>query len=322
MEADFFNDLESALTNVGTNVLWKRKVGDVVLWIAPLTMVGQGKVVETITSADPKSNVIGETKRITLSHSVVGINETDLRPYRDGVPVFPSLDRERKPVKVSLDRYLYGKMAGWGAQFVDDAFAVYADLMESFQKQNLKDVKFENTKDPREELADLMVKVTELREQLGMNQLVDPDHEPARREELDEEVPDEPVRAAPPVGDDFDPFRQVPDRAPPSPDPVPRRAREIMESEDAALRDAAPSGAPVQHPNPNAAPAPPPMQAVGPIPVPVVSRHPGVHGPVHVGTPSVPSEVIEEPSRRTAVSPPEIDKPHSNRNPRFQPPPR
>jgi hypothetical protein len=39
-----------------------------------------------------------------------------------------------------------------------------------------------------------------------------------------------------------------------------------------------------------------------------------------VATPSVPSEVIEEPSRRVAVAPPEIDKPPANRNPRFSPP--
>ena len=307
MDESFFAALEAGLTNVGTDVYWKRKVGSIELWIAPLSMVGQGKVIEAITGTDGKGNVIGESKRITLSHSIVGFNEIDLRPYRDGVPAFPLKGRDGKQVNVSLDKYHYGKMSGWGAQFVDDAFAVYADLMESFAKENLKGVKFENAKDPREELAELMVKVTELRDQLGMPELVErgseADQEPDADREPDggEEGPDGPSGGAVdgPDAPGFDPFRQIPDRA-----------RHIAELEGVHPGDPGPPPVMGQA-------APPPMQQVARIPAPV--RQDPVRGPIHAAMPSVPLEVIEDRSPRVMAEPPPIDKPPSNVNPRFRP---
>ena len=315
MDEEFFKGLEAGLTNVGTDVYWRRRVGSLELWIAPLSMVGQGKVIEAITGTDGKGNVIGESKRITLSHSIVGFNETDLRPFRDGAPAFPSKGKDGKLANVSLDRYLYAKMAGWGAQFVDDAFAVYADLMESFAKQNLKDVKFENAKDPREELAELMAKVAELRDQLGMPELVEKgseaDLEPAAAPGPDgddggpdgeDEGPDGPARGGGGGAEPgFDPFRQVPERS-----------RQIAELE--GVHPADPGPPPARGPA-----SPPPMQHVAQIPAPVV-RRPEIRGEVHSALPSVPLEVIEERSQRVQADPPVIDRPHSNVNPRFKPP--
>jgi hypothetical protein len=118
-------------------------------------------------------NVINETKRVTLSFSIVGINELDLREYRDNIPRFPGISKDGSKVKVTLDRYIYNKMTYWGAQYIDDVFSVFADLIETDQKENLKNIKFENAKDPESELEELQKKVDELREALGKPRLVE-----------------------------------------------------------------------------------------------------------------------------------------------------
>ncbi len=318
MDDVFFQELEASLTNVGSDTVWKRSVGGVLLWFAPLTMTGQGKVAEFINSYSG-SHGWGESKRVTLSHSIVGIGETDLRSYRDGAPAFPSVDREKKPIKVALNQYLFGKMAGWGSTFVDDAFKVYADMMESIEKQNLRDVKFENTKDPKEELGELMAKVAELRDQLGLKALVDPDEDPRYAEKA---APDH-------SGGDGDDGENPP-AVPAAPSPEPRRAEmpssDPVPSFDPFSRstpfdgsDDLPPPRPRPEPSRPSMDSPPPMASTGPLPAPVVSR-PAVPGPIHRAMPSVPSDVIEEQTVRAAVAPPPIDKPQTNRNPRFSAP--
>jgi hypothetical protein len=315
MDQDFFTDLEAAFTGAGADTLWKRRVNGILIWLSPLTMNGQAKLVETIEGYKGP-NTYGESKRVTLSHSIVGVNDTDLRQYRDGAAVFPQMNRKGEMVNVPLDKYLYGKMGGWGSQFVDDLYTVFGDMSETVEKQNLKDVKFENSKDPREELAEHMAKVAELRDQLGMKPLVDPDEDPrylgkSQSEQSEEGAADSPPDAEPadPVPS-FDPFARIdPSRSPthaspavPAPVPVPVPV-------------------PPSHPTPGME-MPPPMAAVAPIPAPVPSttfNRPGVDRPIHVGMPSVPSEIMEESTARTTVAPPVIDRPAGNRNPRFSP---
>src|SRR5580704_2020168 len=125
---DFIDALDSVLSNVGTDIYWKRHVGDLELWLSPLSVVGQERVTSAIGKAEIGTNIVGESKRTTLANSIVGINSTDLRSYRDGAPVFPSKNREGKVIKVQLEKYLYEKMSRWSHQYLDDVFEVYADL--------------------------------------------------------------------------------------------------------------------------------------------------------------------------------------------------
>ena len=142
MEPDFISDLDTTLSNVGTDVHWKRKVGSLELWISPLSITGQEKVTAAVNKAELGTNIVGESKRVTLSNSIVGVNEKDLRSYRGGAPAFPSRTKEGKLVNVRLEEYLYSKMANWSAQYIDDVFAVYADLMETFSKENKFEMRY------------------------------------------------------------------------------------------------------------------------------------------------------------------------------------
>jgi hypothetical protein len=230
-DLDFIHDLEAAITNVGSDVSWERKVGGVSLTLSPLTVLAQERVTEQITKMEGPT-IIAESKRATLSHAVVGIGGIDLRQYR-GQAVFPSKSRDGKAVSVTLDRYVYDKIGSWGAQFVDDVFEVYSDLMESFQKSNLKDVKFENAKNPYDELVELEMRVHELRGQLGKPHLVEAgqggDEEPG-----DEEPAPQPPPAAP---EKFSPFAKVPDGRPVPAPSVEERSAAIAEV-DSGLEEA------------------------------------------------------------------------------------
>lgn len=168
---DFFTDLENALAFIDQDCVWKRKVGNIEIWFAPTPYDGQMKVNEVYGNSELGVNMVLESKRVTLSHSIVGINETDLRPHRHSF-AFSKKERDGKTVKCSLDAYLYDKISSWPAQFVDDAFEVFADLIDTYQKKNLLEVKFENRQTPRELLADLESKVADLRQELGLPPLV------------------------------------------------------------------------------------------------------------------------------------------------------
>lgn len=229
-ELDFIRDLEAAITNVGSDVSWERKVGSVSLVFSPLTVLAQERVTEQITKMDGPT-IIAESKRATLAHAIVGIGGIDLRGHRGSVS-FPGKSRDGKSVNVSLDKYVYEKIGSWGAQFVDDVFEVYSDLMESYQKANLKDVKFENAKNPYDELVDLEMRVHELRGQLGKPHLVEAGSAEAAGTEDDEE----PAPAAP-VREEFSPFAKVPEARPAPAPSVEERAAAIAE-EDGGLDEA------------------------------------------------------------------------------------
>ncbi len=209
---DFIDELEKSISNVGASTVWKRKIGETTLWFSPITLYGQEKVTEFLNSADDASiAVIHETKRMSLSHAIVGINEHDLRPYKEGTPALPITGRDGKPTKVSLDKYLHAKIINWSAQFVDDAFSVYADLIESLQKKNLEDIKFENTKSPEEELSELEERVATIRLGLGKPPLVE-----MKMEEVQESVSPTEQESKPLPGEavevSYDPFAKIADK--------------------------------------------------------------------------------------------------------------
>ena len=250
-EAEFL-ELEQAFTNVGRNEIWEREVGDHKIKLSPISFPAQEKVNEVLSNKLLGNNVVVETKRVTLSHSILGIDAIDLAKYQDSGPIFSITDRKLgKQVKVTLDKYIYEKMNSWSAQYIDDLFEVYADLNESHQKSNLKNIKFENLKDPQIELLELEERVSELRKQLGKPQLteapIEPVGEPPEAEESDEE----------PLEDEFDPFRAVepeeqslqnivqppvvPDSTPViTKPPVSTRTQQILESESGLTSTANP----------------------------------------------------------------------------------
>lgn len=339
MDADFFKELEESISNAGTDEVWERTIGGRRILLSPISFVGQGKVQEALSNKDFGSNIIGESKRITLSHAIVGMDKFDLSKHRIAGPVFGPVQMPGgKSLKVDLPTYIYLKMANWGSQFVDDIFNVFADLMETHAKENVKEVKFENAKNPVDELGDLMVRVTELRVQLGMSPLVegksveeneveDFNEEQAERARESEEAAERQKKES--SAESFDPFR-------------------TMQVDDMPPRGSNPRQ-PVIPPPPVRSPitSPPPPEAVDayvprtPDPVPVttvpvvipqnmrrthqVAEAEG-HTPVStpqspfVASPSISHEVIEAPAARSQASPPVIDPKAFGRNPRFNPP--
>lgn len=339
MDQDFFKQLEESFSNVGADECWKRDVGGRTVWFSPISVNGQAKVQDALVSKDLGANAINESKRITLCHAIVGIGDVDLREYRNSGPVFGPIPDPRDPKKkqmLDLAGYVYMKMATWGSQWLDDAFTVFADLMESHQKENVKNVKFENSKNPAEELGELMLRVTELRMQLGLPPLVEQERKPGDVDEVKEfeRQMEEEARLAEekeaqrsareqeqqeePPAVPFDPFKPV---APPAPDVR-------------AAQPPRPVPEPVERP-----PAPPAPTPVVTVPVPVLAqpRAQGVAprpiasfdegGPPQStaqtpfqAAPSVPHEVIEQQAPRVQTAPPVIDPLLAGRNPRFRPP--
>lgn len=219
MDDNFFKKLDEALTNVGSDKYWERKIGGHVVWLSPVPFKCQHKVNELLTNPELGTNVIGEVKRMTMSFAIVGFDGLDLRPYRDDTPQFPVMEhREKKQVKVALHKYLSYKMEEWGTEWIDSAFEVFADIMETIKKENLKEVKFENARDKREELAELEEKVRDLRIELGLPLLVEvsanADAPPVEKAP----PPPEPEEPPPPP---FDPFRKLPQAAQAAQPPAP-----------------------------------------------------------------------------------------------------
>lgn len=333
MDEAFLQELDAHITNVGTDKCWKRVIGGLEIWFSPIPYTAQIKANETIVNENLGTAAVQETKRIALSHSIVGFDKFDLRKYRNAGPTFPMAVTERgrdgesvrKFVKVELSKYIYEKIAGWDSELVDLAFEVFADLMESNKKEAVKDVKFENAKEPADELAELEIRASEIREQLGMPQMVEASgesnelqfEEPGR--DLQEQEPSglpeqEPERDPEPTqGEDFDPFRTVqkpvdrpdpePVRSVPVPEPQPRK----MSAIDLELERRGQGPVAVQ---PSVQPA---------IPAQVGST--SSPDRPYEAQPSVDVGVVEQQGERKVVDPPKIDrKPGGqSKNPRFNP---
>lgn len=144
MDKSVLDQLESLLDKVGADTLWKKTLGERTIWLCPISYVAQEKVTEALTSSN---GILGlsDSKRITLSHAIVGIDQFDFRDLASQGSVFPVKNAAGNTVMTTLDRFIYHKMGDWGAQYVDDLFSLYADLMEVYQQDNLKGIKFEGT---------------------------------------------------------------------------------------------------------------------------------------------------------------------------------
>jgi hypothetical protein len=223
IDENFFKKLDEALTNVGTDKYWERKIGGHNVWISLVPMKSQQKVNEIMNNAKELNlTVIGDIQRTALSFAIVGFDGIDLRKYRDGSPVFPVYNvHEKKTYNVSLDRYLYTKMGEWGTEWIESAFAVFSDITETVKKENVKDVKFENLKTKKEELLELEAQVAALRQELEMPQLVEFDENrdvssfnkdlqnkiKEESKKLNEENESESERPR------FNPFQRIPEKA-------------------------------------------------------------------------------------------------------------
>jgi len=167
MEDDFFQELDQSISNISADKCWQRKIGEFIIWFSPVdyksNLIIQQKMEEMIGIT-----VLYEIKRLALSYSIVGINNIDLRPYRYSPPSFTINGKN-----LSLSSYVYEKIGQWDNEFVDAAFKVFSDLMESDRNQILQNVQFENEKPPLEELSEIEIRSAELREQLGLPRLVE-----------------------------------------------------------------------------------------------------------------------------------------------------
>ncbi len=308
MDDSFFKDLDEHITNVGTDKYWKKKIGNIVLWFSPIPYTGQLRANETLAKLSQLKNdesgidAIQETKRITLSHSIVGFDEYDLRKFRfDG----PCILVNDSTLKIELHKYIYQKMAGWDSEFVDVAFDVFADLSETNRKEILKDVTFDNIKDYREELEELETKAANLRDQLDMPQMTEISK---INEEEDNEEEDNINKEK--SENDFDPFKIIKideevyasDTIPPTslisnePDkisPIQKEleSRKIKEAQSDTLINGEKD---------------------------IVSTADNPHGSI----PSVPDEIIENQANKKTVNFPRIDPLVQSINSRFQPPQR
>lgn len=221
MSDDFLAELETTLSSISEDKMWKRTIGGVEIWFIPTPYDGSLKVNEVYADSTLGGNVVLESKRTTLSYSIVGFDNVDLRPYR-GQFVFPKKNPDGKVVKTSLTDYLYRKILSWPGLYVDDVFEVLADLMETYRRENLIAVEFENKKTPREELSELESRAAEIREELGMPQMVEA-REFQRTEESENESPDQDMDYHDPLKN-ISPFARVPQdepTIPPPPSPIP-----------------------------------------------------------------------------------------------------
>lgn len=286
MDDNFFKQLDEALTNVGSDKHWERVIGGHKVWLSPVPFKRQHHINEILTNQELGANVIGEVKRLTLSYSIVGFDGFDLRQYRNDSPVFPMTDRERKPIKVPLHKYILHKMEEWGIEWIDAAFDVFADITETLKKENLKEVKFENARDKREELAELEEKVRDLRIELGMPPLTEEKDETAKGESAPAPEPEPEPQAQ------FNPFQKMTE---------------------------APGGPPAEPPSVPSPPAPVPTAAPRNVPVrPVDGATSTPDRPYISGR--IAEDVIEERPDRPPAPPIVLDPVHDNRNPRFRPP--
>lgn len=331
MEPSFLAELEAAVTNVGTDVVWKRQVADRIVWLSPLSYTDQLKVQDTLVNEDLGSNAVQEAKRLTLSHAIVGFDALDLRPHRGSM--FPGTDKAGKRLQVTMDKYVYQKIQGWSSDFVDLVFEVFADQMESFKNDLRKDVKFENAKDPYVELAELEERARVLRTELGLPQLagsqpasdvVDPKAD-AETEAAETDASSESEGDPPGEPEAFNPFRTI---ARPEPKAPPKAPAPTVEQADELLRS-------LESPNGTAPPAVPPPSAAVPVPIPGTraataaaraAELQALEQNFPLGTPqnpyramdSIADEPLDAPAARNHVAPPVIDRVgQQSRNPRF-----
>ncbi len=203
---DFFKRIDDALSNVGMDKVWKQKICGSSYWFGPIRQkdyaILNEKVVEA-TNADTLS-AAENLKKLFLSYSIVGINNDDLRPYREE-RVF-KLDTGHKS---NLQMYMYEKISRWDYQTVDDMYKVYLDITKMIQFENLKDIKWYEVSDPILELKDLESKVNDLREKIGIEKIKTFDEIQAEKLENSNTNEEQQYEFSPPVVKEQPPVEQV-----------------------------------------------------------------------------------------------------------------
>lgn len=340
LDEDVIADLDRQLSNVNSEKYWPRKIGDLDIWFSTVSFEHSNLAKKSLQQEEFG---LEETKRVTLSAAIVGVNGLDLRQARIQDKPIKIKGPDGKYQFLSLQEFIYRRIAKWDAEFVELAYEVFADIMASHNRDMAKDLVFENARTPLEELEELEEKVANARQKLGLPPLVEaqriadqaPEAAPAEAApaegDLEVEPEEEPVRAPPPADvdfegpeDDFDPFKAVkaPQRGP-SAEPAqarpPRADVSVLEEDDLPLppRRSAPA-VPV--------PDPPSAEPKTPSAIELALEQRRNSSPLakgvgaHVAQPSVPSEVIEKPAVRSQVLPPSLDPKAASQspNPRFR----
>lgn len=305
MDTQILQELDNYVSNLGSDVVWKKQILDKVIWFAPINYDNQIRINLVIANDEnPGLQTVFESKRVILSYAIIGFSDHSLFEMRHkNVFEIPNDSREArgKPnqptatVKVNLQKYLYHKLSTWDIEFFDLVFQVYADLTEAHKKLIRKDIKFEALKTPTEELSELELRIAELRSELKLPPLVEAQEirkeaSPVTEEDAEEEEEEEEV---------FNPFEAV---------EVP-----------SAVQETIPERPPVR-----TVPVPTPPSRPVPTIEPINKVFTGQ--PINTGntpdtayqvTPS--DDLIEEPKRsQNPIAPPVID-PRLNQsvNPRF-----
>lgn len=326
---DFLDELDAKISNINLDIYWPRTIGGHVLWLSPVDYNHQIKVKEVLQKNEA-NNVLDEIKRITLSGALTGFDGLDFRNKRQLGKIFKIKGQNgRKDELVDLSELLYRKIANWDAEFVDLVFEVFTDLMESHRKEMSKDVVFENSKSPREELEELEMKAADLRIRLKLPPLVEA--KKLTEEEISEGSPED--SGAPEFDtseessekiseiEGFDPFAKKVAVQEPTQEPIqePVVNRSVIEevnspqfspeSESEQERDLSPIERALQKRG---------NQTVSlTVPVAIPS---GSKVIAYKAQPSVESDVVEAPAQRKLVDRPVIDPQvdKQNVNPRFK----
>lgn len=319
-DLDFLNELDEKVSNINLDIYWDRVIGGHKVRLSPIDFTHQTKVKAVLQKNNEENNVLDEIKKITLSGALTGFDGLDFQDKRQLGKVFKVKGTNgRKDEFVDFSELLCRKLAHWDAEFIDLVFEVFTDLMETHRKEMSKDVIFENSKSPREELEELEMKVSELRIRLKLPPLVEAkkltEDETSENSEPEESSPEESLPEESSPEEEFDPFERKVSVKPESVSPK-LEEPEIAETFSAPPLQSAPEREPSaiekallkRGNSPNIS-----------LAVPVVMPS-GSRIIAHQAQPSVESDVVEMPAQRKVVDPPVID-PQVNRqnvNPRFK----
>lgn len=170
---DFLESIDKAFTSIGMEKRWVRVIAGRKFIFGPISYTGSHRWKDTILQSIESANTVLDSRRIMLSEAIMGVDDID----------FSGIDPSEKKFQVRVDgkvramnirEYLAHKMLDWDSQLIEDMFNVYADITQSMSSDNLKEVVFENVRDPRAMLVDLTSQVNELRAELNLEPLIDP----------------------------------------------------------------------------------------------------------------------------------------------------
>ena len=105
MELDALEELEQKLSNLGCESVWKRKIGNYIIWLSPVSQESQMRINEVMANTDFGIHAIAEVKRTSLSFAIVGIDGVDLSKYEQIGP----FKKQDKQYYLTRQKYLYEK---------------------------------------------------------------------------------------------------------------------------------------------------------------------------------------------------------------------